>query len=296
MWFTDVWNWIIDTAKGVPALIEKAITFFAELPGKAFDAIMKLKEKIFEWVSKAISWVVDTAKGLPSFITKAIDFFKSVPGKALEALNGIKETIHTWVTNAVSWAKSKAQGLPKFVSNVFTTLKQIPKDALEIGKDMLKKMWQGIKNGWEAFKNKVLNIFGGLWDSIKQGFSDAQNSGTGGKGGSGGTVTTKNDKGKKNVKRQAAGGFPSMGELFIARESGAELVGSIGSRTAVANNDQIVKSVAIGVANAVAGVLGTGGEQNITVTTLLDGEVVYKNQQKVAKRRGANFNMGAFAR
>ena len=87
-----------------------------------------------------------------------------------------------------------------------------------------------------------------------------------------------------------------MGELFIARESGAELVGSIGSRTSVANNDQIVKSVAIGVANAVAGVLGTGGEQNITVTTLLDGEVVYKNQQKVAKRRGANFNMGAFAR
>ena len=291
LWFSDVWDWITTE---VPKLIAQAITFFAELPGKAFDAIMNLKEKIFEWVSKAITWVVDTAKGLPSFITKAIDFFKSVPGKALEALNGIKETIHTWVTNAVSWAKSKAQGLPKFVSNVFTTLKQIPKDALEIGKDMLKKMWQGIKNGWEAFKNKVINIFGGLWDSIKQGFSDAQSSGTGGKGDSGGKGNTK--KGEKNVKRKAAGGFPSMGELFIARESGAELVGSIGSRTAVANNDQIVKSVAIGVANAVAGVLGAGGEQNITVTTLLDGEVVYKNQQKVAKRRGANFNMGAFAR
>lgn len=290
LWFSDVWDWITTE---VPKLIAQAIKFFAELPGKAFDAIMKLKDKIFEWISKAISWVVDTAKGLPSFITKVIDFFKSVPGKALDALNGIKETILEWVSNAVTWAKNKATGLPKFVANVFKTLKQIPKDALEIGKDMLKKMWQGIKNGWNAFKDKVLNIFGGLWDSIKQGFSDAQSSGTGGKGG-GGKGNTK--KGEKNIKKQAAGGFPSMGELFIARESGAELVGSIGSRTAVANNDQIVKSVAIGVANAVAGVLGTGGEQNITVTTLLDGEVVYKNQQKVAKRRGANFNMGAFAR
>lgn len=291
LWFTDVWNWITTE---VPKLITQAITFFAELPGKAFDAIMKLKDKIFEWISKAISWVVDTAKGLPSFITKVIDFFKSVPGKALDALNGIKETILEWVSNAVTWAKNKATGLPKFVAKVFKTLQQIPKDALEIGKDMLNKMWQGIKNGWNAFKDKVLNIFGGLWDSIKQGFSDAQSSGTGGKGGSSGKGNTKKDE--KNVKRKAAGGFPSMGELFIARESGAELVGSIGSRTAVANNDQIVKSVAIGVANAVAGVLGTGGEQNITVTTLLDGEVVYKNQQKVAKRRGANFNMGAFAR
>lgn len=34
-----------------------------------------------------------------------------------------------------------------------------------------------------------------------------------------------------------------MGELFVAREAGPELVGSIGNRTAVANNDQIVEAV-----------------------------------------------------
>ena len=292
LWFSDVWDWITTE---VPKLITQAVKFFAELPGKAFDAIMKLKDKIFEWISEAISWIVDTAKGLPSFVTKVIEFFKSVPGKALDALKGIRETIHTWVTNAVKWAKEKATGLPKFVSSVFKTLQQIPKDALSIGGDMLKKMWRGIKDGWKAFKNKVMNIFSGLWDAIKRGFSDAQSAGE--KTSSGKTTTTTSKKKTaKTVKKKAAGGFPSMGELFIARESGAELVGSIGSRTAVANNDQIVRSVAIGVANAVAGVLGTGGEQNITVTTLLDGEVVYRNQQKVAKRRGANFNLGAFAR
>ena len=45
----------------------------------------------------------------------------------------------------------------------------------------------------------------------------------------------------------AEGGFPDKGQLFIARESGAELVGQIGNRTAVANNDQIVDGVRDGV-------------------------------------------------
>lgn len=63
----------------------------------------------------------------------------------------------------------------------------------------------------------------------------------------------------------ADGGLPSMGQMFIARESGAELVGSIGNRTAVMNNSQIVDAVAQGVANAVSSVLNSGSGQNITL-------------------------------
>lgn len=48
----------------------------------------------------------------------------------------------------------------------------------------------------------------------------------------------------------ATGGFPESGQLFLAREAGAEMVGSIGNRTAVANNDQIVKGISSGVAAA----------------------------------------------
>lgn len=59
--------------------------------------------------------------------------------------------------------------------------------------------------------------------------------------------------------RYAAGGFPTKGEFFLAREAGAELVGSIGNRTAVMNNMQIVAAVAGGVARAVSNVLAGGG-------------------------------------
>lgn len=55
------------------------------------------------------------------------------------------------------------------------------------------------------------------------------------------------------IRGYAEGGFPKEGELFIAREAGAEMVGSINGKTAVANNDQIVQAVSIGVAKAIQG-------------------------------------------
>ena len=57
-------------------------------------------------------------------------------------------------------------------------------------------------------------------------------------------------------KLYADGGFPNTGEMFIAREKGPELVGSIGNKTAVANNQQIVDAVSQGVTNAI---LASGG-------------------------------------
>ena len=53
-----------------------------------------------------------------------------------------------------------------------------------------------------------------------------------------------------NIPRLAEGGVPATGQMFIAREAGAELVGNVGRKTGVMNNDQIVESVSQGVADA----------------------------------------------
>lgn len=55
-------------------------------------------------------------------------------------------------------------------------------------------------------------------------------------------ATNKNSA--SGVSGYATGGFPKTGELFYARESGAELVGTLGGKTAVANNDQIAAGIA----------------------------------------------------
>lgn len=49
----------------------------------------------------------------------------------------------------------------------------------------------------------------------------------------------KSGSSSSSTKAYASGGFPDHGQMFIAREAGPELVGTIGGRTAVANNDQI---------------------------------------------------------
>lgn len=54
------------------------------------------------------------------------------------------------------------------------------------------------------------------------------------------------------VNTYASGGFVDEGQLFIAREAGAEMVGGIGRRTAVANNDQIADGIAQAVFDALA--------------------------------------------
>lgn len=53
-----------------------------------------------------------------------------------------------------------------------------------------------------------------------------------------------------DLPRLADGGLVPAGQMFIARERGPELVGQIGRQTAVMNNEQIVDSVAQGVADA----------------------------------------------
>lgn len=56
--------------------------------------------------------------------------------------------------------------------------------------------------------------------------------------------------GWKPITAYAGGGNPVGGELFLARESGPEMVGKLGGHTAVMNNNQIVASVSDGVAQA----------------------------------------------
>lgn len=50
-----------------------------------------------------------------------------------------------------------------------------------------------------------------------------------------------------HLQRMAQGGFVEQGQLFMAREAGPELVGTMGGRNAVANNDQIVEGIEQGV-------------------------------------------------
>lgn len=96
------------------------------------------------------------------------------------------------------------------------------------------------------------------------------------------------------LRAYASGGFPNVGEMFVAREAGPELVGTIGNKTAVANNDQIVDAVADGVYRAVVSAMGQSkdGETAIYIDGRRVFEVVknYNNRERI--RTGVNPLMG----
>lgn len=83
----------------------------------------------------------------------------------------------------------------------------------------------------------------------------------------------------------AQGGFPSEGQLFFASEQGPELVGSMGGRTAVANNDQIVEGIRQGVYDAVVAANGNGNN-DVSVKVFLDSREIKVGQQRLNRAWG----------
>jgi phage-related protein len=96
------------------------------------------------------------------------------------------------------------------------------------------------------------------------------------------------------IPRLADGGFVNEGQMFIAREAGPEMVGSIGNRTAVVNNDQIVAGIANGVAEANGEQNALLREQNALLRAILekesgvylDGKTLTNSVEKYQRERG----------
>lgn len=108
---------------------------------------------------------------------------------------------------------------------------------------------------------------------------------------------------KSNIKLPgyASGGYPDMGQLFLARESGPELVGTMGGRTAVANNQQIQQGIYQAARDANAEQNALLRQQNELLRALLDkeggnvyldGKRLLKSTEKAGRERGVGIMSG----
>ena len=163
-------------------------------------------------------------------------------------IDDIKSKASDLWSNAKDWAKDKALSLGVKFS----------KSAKDLYND-IKEAWGKVSGKTFSIRVKLNNTAKGLFNSFKTAWGKIKTKlkfpmqmphiswGT----------TQKTILGKKisvpslSVKWYANGGFPDMGQLFIARERGAEMVGNIGGKTAVANNDQITTAIAAAVGPAV---------------------------------------------
>ena len=267
-WFTDLWDILVGHSI-VPDTIDAIVKYFTGLPGRVLgtiaqfvkDVIAKFKE--FKPVQIAVSLVKNGWKTVKGWIG-------NIPGIS----QAIKLTKSGW-KSVKSWIGSIpviSQGI-KLVKSGWSTVKgwigKMP--TLSAGIKLVKSGWTTVKKwlGGLDFKlNFKLPKIGVNWGTK--------------------TVAGFKISYPKGFYTYAKGGFPDVGELFVAREAGPEMVGKIGNKTTVANNQQIVEAVSEGVYAAVLAAMrqseGNGGQ---AVNVYLDGRQITSSVEKHQRERGA---------
>lgn len=170
-----------------------------------------------------------------------------------ETLGKIKDFFVTTMTDMVNAVRNS--DLYQAFVDVFNKIKDfvtgIINTAKNWGHDIVENIKEGIK------ESKIGQAVDGAIQKIR--------------GNSGGGVYA---NGKwQHIQGFASGGTPLNGEMFLARENGMpELVGRMGSHTAVANNDQIVASVSDGVYRAVVAAM-SATQSNTNVNVEIEGDM-----------------------
>ena len=276
---SEVWNGFKKDWKNVK---NKVAEFKTKIASKASDLWEKFKTS---WgKSKTVQFLLkigSKAKDLWSNFktawgeSRTAKFFLKIGSKVSELWKDFKE----------SWGEKR-------------TVKFLTKRATKIS-----DLWKDFKDSWGDKKAVTIGIgfakdsLNNLWSSVKGFF--------GGKTVSVGTKATKKADGGvfsggswKPIKKYAVGGLPNMGQMFVAREAGPELVGTLGGHTAVMNNDQIVSSVSYGVAQAVKEVIQPlvkmGGGNNRPIQISLDGKVIFDSTRQSAQEYFNRTGMSPF--
>lgn len=142
--------------------------------------------------------------------------------------------------------------------------------------DVFSSIWEGIQKGFKAMVNGLIRYANSWIDDLNILLAPIRLIVLGIAKAFGANISFGDVK-IPNIPYLASGGIVSEGQMFIAREAGPELVGSIGRKTAVANNDQIISGIESGVYRAMVAAnanSNSGGTQTIRIINEIDGDIV----------------------
>lgn len=249
-------------------------------------------------MEESLSGVGDVINGV---VNKVSGSDSLTPVVSLEAPD-ISQWNEVWDVARAKFSETK-DAITSEIQNFYTQINAL---SLTFGNtfktsmsEYLNKTYDGIYNTFDAIRQTLQQVSDEVTRMLNQMVSDANSlAGLTGKKYSHVGGYTMQQAQRFNIEMFANGGFPRSGELFVAREAGPELVGSIGGKTAVGGNDQIERAIFNAVLTAMSQAMANGSSQPIELNQKieLDGDVIYNNQQKVSARRGINFGLGAFQR
>jgi phage-related protein len=237
-------------------------TFFSRI----WEAMKSLTNTLMTAISNIISTVLGGIKGVWEAIWGKIKEFASglwngLKDSASEIFNSIKDQLSEIWDSVKSTIEEKWNAIKEWFGEIWQKIKDVFSldEMLEIGKGVMNKLWDGMKEIWKditGWLGGIAEAVGEAWNRVvdgaknlfKRGKGEAEeesDSDSSGPGGSSGYVNS-----GPGVKGHATGGFPKSGQMFVANEDGTpEMVGKWGGKAAVANNMQITQ----GISQAVQG-------------------------------------------
>lgn len=223
----EAWNKIVE-------FFSPAVDWFTELwgsVGKTFEDVFYNMGVIANgtWETITIAWGIASEWFDVNFIQPLSGFFSE-----------LWTSISNWASEAWTNICNDFAAAYNFINVCFLSPLRI---AVATVFDGLVGALRGVLNGAISVLNSAISF---IFSGINSLLSSLSNFRIGGYSPFSGIRLI----GVPQIPMLATGGFPDEGQLFIARERGAEMVGSIGSRTAVANNDQIVDGITYGVRTA----------------------------------------------
>lgn len=239
--------------------IKNVIKTFNDLKtkvGEVIDQVPALKDA-YNGLKTFFSNLFGTDSGIVKIVSDGWDLIKTKAGEALTFISGKIGAL------GVGGASGSSGGLASTLGAIGSTALPAGAGVLGVGAALGLGItghvqWiKDLKNTWsdssKSFGEKVFNTVNDTLTDIFNPF---------------GAVI----KIAKNKFGFADGGFPDDGQLFLARESGPEFIGSMGGHTAVANNDQIVEGIREGVESAMAKQNELLRQQNELLKALLEKE------------------------
>jgi phage-related protein len=218
----------------------------------AWEGIKSVFSTIGNWMN------VKIIQPVSKFFSGMWDGFKEGAKKAWEGVKSVFSSVATWFGKVFSDAWKGIVKIFSVAGDIFVDIK-----------DGIVSAFKWIVNGLIKGRNAVISVpFKGINTALNwiknieivglQPFADLK------------TINI------PQIPLLAGGGIVNAGQMFIAREAGPELVGSIGRKTAVANNDQIISGIESGVYRAMMAANSTnkGGSQTIRIINEIDGDVV----------------------
>ncbi len=290
---------------GITLWIEKVTSTFEDIKNRIVQKWEETKQKTSEtWneVKTSLSTVWDGMK------TNASSKFDSIKNSVSTSWANTKATTSSTWTNIKTSVSSIWSNMRSTASTNFQRIKMSISAAWDNVNSATSRAWGGISSAVKTSVNGIIRFINKMISSVVNGVNaviDALNSVrfTMPKWLGGGSLHLDIPRisSYPQIPTFAQGGYPETGQLFLARENGLnEMVGRIGNRSAVANNDQIVEAVSSGVAGAMADVMmafmgqsSEGAPPVLEFTFKIDSETAYRTVLKGKEKHDRRFHVVA---